>query len=137
MTIEEMLIRDEGLELKLYKDTKGKWTIGVGRNLSDNGITKAEALYLLHNDIERHRKELEKKFSWFKTLNPVRKKVIVNMAFNLGVPRFSQFKKMIAAIKKQDWKEAAKQMIDSKWSKQVGDRSIRLAGLMERGKETT
>lgn len=47
------LIRDEGLKLKPYRCTSNKLTIGIGRNLDDNGITEAEARYLLHNDLGR------------------------------------------------------------------------------------
>lgn len=132
--LHEMLIRHEGLRLKPYRDTVGKLTIGVGRNLDDVGITREEALILLDNDIAKVRREVNRAFPWFAQLNPVRKNVVLNMVFNIGLPRFRQFKKTIAAIKAKDWEEAASQMLDSRWARQVGRRARELAAMMKTGK---
>ncbi len=132
--LHEMLIRHEGLRLKPYNDTVGKLTIGVGRNLDDVGITREEALMLLDNDIAKVRREVNRAFPWFAQLNPVRKNVVLNMVFNIGLPRFRQFKKTIAAIKAKDWEEAASQMLDSRWARQVGRRARELAAMMKTGK---
>jgi lysozyme len=129
-----MLIRHEGLRLKPYLDTKKKLTIGVGRNLDDVGITRDEAWALLNNDIARVRREVKRAFPWFSKVNPVRKDVVLNMVFNLGLQRFRGFRKAIAAIKAQDWDEAARQMLDSRWASQVGRRARELAAMMRRGK---
>ena len=51
-TVIESLIRDEGLELKPYRDSVGKLTIGIGRNLDDKGISESEARMLLANDVD-------------------------------------------------------------------------------------
>ena len=56
-TLMEDLVRDEGLRLELYQDSVGKWTIGVGRNLDDVGISEDEAMYLLRNDISRAKRD--------------------------------------------------------------------------------
>ena len=132
--LHEMLIRHEGLRLKPYNDTVGKLTIGVGRNLDDVGITREEALMLLDNDIAKVRREVNRAFPRFAQLNPVRKNVVLNMVFNIGLPRFRQFKKTIAAIKAKDWEEAASQMLDSRWARQVGRRARELAAMMKTGK---
>ncbi|MEE8302321.1 MAG: glycoside hydrolase family protein [Candidatus Tectomicrobia bacterium] len=132
--LHEMLIRHEGLRLKPYHDTVGKLTIGVGRNLDDVGITREEALMLLDNDIAKVRREVNRAFRWFAQLNPVRKNVVLNMVFNIGLPRFRQFKKTIAAIKAKDWEEAASQMLDSRWARQVGRRARELAAMMKHGR---
>jgi len=132
--LHEMLIRHEGLRLKPYNDTVGKLTIGVGRNLDDVGITREEALMLLDNDIAKVRREVNRAFPWFAQLNPVRKNVVLNMVFNIGLPRFRQFKKTIAAIMAKDWEEAASQMLDSRWARQVGRRARELAAMMKTGK---
>ncbi len=133
MNITDLLIKHEGLRLKPYRDTVGKLTIGVGRNLEDMGITKGEALYLLGNDINRVRLELIKIIEWFLTLNAVRQNVLIDMVFNLGITRFKRFKKLIAAIEAQDWDRAAKEMLDSRWARQVGQRAVELAKMMEDG----
>jgi lysozyme len=59
------------------------------------------------------------------------------MIFNIGMPRFKQFKKMIAALEEGDWSEAANQMMDSKWAKQVGKRAERLRDMMETGEDSS
>ena len=58
------------------------------------------------------------------------KAIITNMAFNMGKKGVAGFDKMLAAIKAQDWETAAKEMEDSKWFNQVGDRAKRLVERM-------
>jgi lysozyme len=129
----EELKRDEGEVLTLYKCSAGKNTIGVGRNVDDRGITVEESDFLLNNDIDLCVKELQTTFSWFNNLTNTRKRVLVNMCFNLGLSRLLGFKKFLAAIEKGDWEEAGVQMLDSKWSRQVGARSHRLKDLLLEG----
>ena len=126
------LKRHEGLELMPYKCTSGKTTIGVGRNLEDIGITEQEAELLLLNDIGRVKQELVND-QWYMDLDPVRKAVIENMSFNLGYPTLKKFQNMIASISEGDYETASKEMLDSRWSKQVGQRSIELAEQMRTG----
>ena len=57
--------------------------------------------------------------------------ILVNMMFNMGRPRLSKFKKMNAALKKEDWIEAAKEGRDSRWHKQVTKRAERLMTRLE------
>ena len=129
-----MLIRHEGLRLKPYRDAESKLTIGVGRNLDDEGITRAEALMLLDNDIATVRRDVTRAFPWFPGLDPVRKDVVLTMVFNLGLPGFRRFEKTIAAIRAGDWENAAREMLRSRWASQVGKRATELAAMMERGK---
>jgi len=126
----EQLKIDEGFRSKPYKCSAGKLTIGYGRNIEDNGITKEEAEILLYNDVGLVTNELSGTFSWFYGLSKIRKSVLINMAFNLGMPRLKAFKRMIAALGVNDYEEAARQMLDSKWANQVGDRATRLANQM-------
>ena len=133
-SIEEQLVLHEGLRLKPYRDTVGKLTIGVGRNLDDVGITRAEAFFLLANDIEAVTGQLEK-YGWYKLLDPVRQKVIVDMAFNLGMAGLLKFQKMITAIGCMDYGGAADEMLDSRWARQVGKRAQRLAEMMRTGED--
>jgi lysozyme len=70
--IRDALVQDEGLRLKTYRCTAGKLTIGVGRNLDDNGITREEAFYLLNNDIAAVHADLTRKFPWYGSLDEVR-----------------------------------------------------------------
>lgn len=134
MDIYDQLRRDEGMRLKPYRDTVGKLTIGVGRNLDDVGLYEDEAMTLLRNDVMRVINALAQ-LSWTPPLSHVRFEVLVNMAFNLGVAGLLEFKKMIAAASSGDYAGAASEMLNSQWAKQVGDRAVRLARQMREGKE--
>lgn len=129
---------DEGLRLFPYEDTVGKTTIGYGRNLTDVGISKLEAGYLLENDIDKAIRDLISAFTWFPGLDPVRQTVLVNMAFNLGLGNTKRglrsFVNTLAAIGRGDYAAAAAGMRKSKWSRQVGARAERLARQMESGR---
>jgi lysozyme len=131
-TIEEMLIRHEGLRLKPYRCTAGKLTIGVGRNLEDNGISEDEAMVMLTNDIANARKALSV-YIWFDGLSSVRKNVCLDMVFNLGIKGFSRFKWMISCINRGDYECAANEMLNSKWAAQVGKRVYELSEMMRKG----
>ena len=122
MTIEEIIEEHEGIRLYPYKDTVGKLTIGVGHNLTDNGISRQVAELLLKEDIAIAQNALKDIFSNFEELPSNVQKALTDMMFNMGEPRFLGFKKMIAAIKQGNFKEAAAQAKDSHWCKQVGSR---------------
>jgi lysozyme len=124
---------DEGERLRLYKCSAGKWTIGYGRNVEDRGITKAEALYLLENDITQAEFDASVLFPSFARLSDNRKAVLVNMALNLGRDRLAGFKDFRQAVEAGAWEQAAAEMLDSKWAKQTGNRAIRLAKQMKEG----
>ena len=161
-SLEDQLILHEVLRLEVYKCPADYWTVGVGRNLEgkpltkseqerilgcsgltpdqvisilkERGVTKDEALFLLANDIEDAIKDLSN-FDWFEDLDPVRKKVVIDMRYNLGPTRFRGFKKMIAALARGDYKAAAAEMVDSRWYHEVGNRSKRLVRMMETGED--
>jgi lysozyme len=133
MSLRDALVRDEGLRLKPYRCTAGKLTIGVGRNLDDVGINRDEAMVLLDNDIARVKADAAHAFAWFARLDPVRQDVVLNMIFNLGINRFSQFHQTIQCIEAFDYEGAADRMLQSLWAKQVGQRAIRLARQMREG----
>lgn len=125
----------EGLRLKVYTCTAGKLTIGYGRNLEDTGITEAEASMLFEHDFataEASARVLLKSLGkdW-ETFPEQRLYVLTDMIFNMGYSRVSGFKKMLAAIKRDDYQTAAKEMLDSNWARQVGNRATKLAALMQ------
>lgn len=121
---------DEGVKLRPYKCTAGKTSIGVGRNLDDNGISEAEAIYLLDNDIARVERELDATWPWWRDMPEERQRALANMCFQLGLPRLSGFRKMIAALHSGDWEKAADEALDSDWAKQVPNRAHRVAALI-------
>lgn len=130
MNIKDDLRRDEGLRLYPYKDSAGKWTIGYGRNLSDNGITREEAEILLAHDIYEAERGLDAAIPWWKDLDALRRRALLNMAFNLGIPKLLGFVKMLDAMKRRDFSVAAEECLSSKYAKQVGKRAERIAALI-------
>ena len=131
--LSEELDRDEGREKMPYIDTVGKVTIGVGRNLTDRGLSDDEIDYLLQNDIDTAIDDLNRGIPWWDTLTPVRQRVLVNMCFNLGWPKLKGFVRTLAAVRRGDYAAAAQGMRESLWARQVGARAERLAQMMERG----
>lgn len=130
-----LLIKHEGFRQYPYVDTVGKITIGVGYNLSDRGAPQVSLHEWCDSDIKHHYEELEVN-DWFNELNDDRKIAIVDMRYNLGAKKFDSFKKMISAFKKKDYNAAGKEMIESDWAKQVGNRAIELASIIMLGKLT-
>ena len=136
----EELIKHEGLKLQVYQDTLGIDTIGIGRNLEDRGITKqeldeldipnidhvyeygiteADAVYLATNDVQIVEEELVRAHPCVDRLDSVRQLIVMDMAFNMGVPRLCKFKNMWAAIHGENFDIAAKEMLDSRWANHV------------------
>ncbi len=135
--VRALLISDEGIRLKPYTDTVGKLTIGVGRNLTDVGISHAEAEYLLENDINSAVASLNQRWPWVGTLDPMRQRVLISMIFNLGAAGLAGFKLMLEAVRIGDYDEAADQMLASAWAGQVKGRAVRLARMMRTGLPAT
>lgn len=131
--LQSQLSIDEGNKSSPYTDTVGKLTIGVGRNLTDRGLSADEVNYLLSNDIHIATQDAKKLVPGFDKLDDVRQEVLVNMAFNLGIARLSGFKKFLAAVNAGDFTRASVEMLDSVWAKQVGARAIRLSSAMRTG----
>lgn len=125
------LLLDEGYRQFPYKCSAGKLTIGIGRNIEDVGITKEEADYLLENDIMEVITDLRKIFENFDNLPEEVIYVLCNMRFQLGYGTFRKFKNFIKAIKAESFDEAARQMTDSRWYRQVPNRANRLISIMK------
>ena len=148
------LIEHEGMVLTVYEDSLGIETIGIGRNLKDrgiskeeleymdipnmgiiydHGITEADARYLAMNDIKIVENELVAVHPCVEDLDSVRQLVLMDMAFNMGVPRLCKFKNMWNAIHEQNYEAASWEMLDSKWARQVGRRATILSDAMKNG----
>ncbi len=127
------LMRDEGLRLKPYKDTRGHLTIGIGRNLEAIGISVEESHFLCLNDIERAEATLHIQCPWWNQLDPVRQRVLMNMTFNLGIEKLLGFSQFLEALQNHDYASAANAMQHSLWATQVKGRAFRLAGMMRTG----
>lgn len=127
------LERDEGLRTEPYRDTVGKLTIGIGRNLDALGISEPEARFMLDNDVSRVIRQLNDKLPWWSGLTEPRQRALANMAFNLGIGGLLGFKKMLEAMRRGKYTEASEEALNSKWARQVGQRAGRISTLIREG----
>jgi|TARA_R110000824_G_scaffold124710_2_gene283471 lysozyme len=125
----------EGVRSKVYLDTEGIETIGVGRNLRDRGLSDDEIELMLANDIRDFQEEVESAFPWWSDMDDVRQRVVVDMAFNMGLGSLSKFVNTLAHIENGRYEEASVEMLDSKWARQVGDRANVLSDMMRTGED--
>ena len=132
--IYELIAKHEGLRLKPYRCTSGRYTIGFGRNLDARGISYSTAVSFLIEDIEDCKKQAFDIFprTWEK-LNPARKAVVISMLYTLGKTGFLKFELFIKNVNRQNWKQASKEMKNSKWYLQARNRVNDLAYIMESG----
>lgn len=133
------LVRDEGEKLTAYQDSVGYWTIGVGTlidgRVPGGGITREESRYLLQNRLATVFRQLDHSLPWWSKLDPVRRRVLANMAFNLGIAGLLGFHKTLTLIEEGQFSLASKAMLESKWAQQVGARAERLSFMLATGKE--
>jgi len=90
-------------------------------------------MYLAKNDVQIVEEELVRAHPCVEDLDSVRQLVLMDMAFNMGVPRLRKFKKMWNAIHENKFDVAAKEMLDSRWAIQVKSRSVKLSNAMHNG----
>lgn len=146
----QRLMVNEGCKLKSYRDTVGKLTIGIGRNLDDNPLTIEEqcyighncrtlfisndqAAYLCRNDLKKVRADLDKHLPWWRDLNPDRQYVMIDLCFNMGLKTLLTFKRTLDSIAQGYYVRAAEQLLQSKYAKQVGIRAKRNAYALRTG----
>ena len=129
----ETLRRHEGVKNTLYKCTSDKWTIGVGRNLEDVGLSEEEIDMLLLNDIKRTKELMDDYIPWYNDLDEVRQEALINFVFNVGIGTTMKFKNAMAALEAHDYDTAAVEMLDSNWAKQVGSRAEEVTQMIKTG----
>ena len=134
----EILKRNEGLRLTPYRCTAGKLTIGYGHTGPSvaEGLkwTREHAEHVLLNDARNAAADLDWHFKWWRRLSDTRQEALADMCFNLGVQRLSGFRKMLIALRAGQWQEAAKECLDSRYARQVGNRAKRNAFVFEHGR---
>lgn len=130
--LKELIKKHEGFRQFPYKDTTGNFTIGYGRCLTTRGIFQTEADKLLDDDINYFINKLSQLFT-FNKLNDIRKIVLIDMCFNIGVKGLLNFEKMFDALDIEDYATAAQEMLNSKWHTQVQGRAEELAQMMLTG----
>lgn len=132
----EQIRRHEGEVLHAYTDSLGMLTIGVGRLIDKRkggGISKEESEFLLSNDINTRIAALEKRLPWFDQLDDVRKAVLLNMSFQLGIAGLMQFTKTLTHVQNGEYDLAADGMLKSKWATQTPKRAQEMSNQMRTG----
>lgn len=132
-TLKDELKRDEGVRQFPYTDSVGKLTIGVGWNLTDNGIPENVIDALLDLGIAQAARDVAAIYPEWESLTDNRQRVLLNMAFNMGRARLAGFVNMFRNLRDMDYEKAAEEMMDSRWSRQVGPRAQRLQLMMKEG----
>src|SRR6185503_15017237 len=120
--LKQEIEKHEGSEQFAYTDSLGYISAGIGRCLDrrkGKGLTREEQLYLLSNDIDSCRAELDP-FVWYQQLDDVRKCVMIELCFNMGIRGVLGFRKMIEALKSKNYDTAVIELKDSKWATQIG-----------------
>lgn len=126
--LKDELTRDEARKPKPYFDTAKppRITIGIGRNLSDDGVSNGEIDLMFANDVQDTANDLDAHFPWWRALSQPRQRVMLNMCFNMGASKLQGFTHFLAAMRIGDWKTAGAEMKASEWWIEVGDRAVRL-----------
>jgi lysozyme len=141
------LKRDEGEVLYVYDDATGKPivkgsvvkgypTVGIGILLDKDkggGLRPEESEFIFRNRLKLLDAELTDRLPWISKLDPARKGVLINMAFQMGVAGLLGFKNTLAMIEAGRYQDAAKAMLQSKWATQTPARAQRLSNQMATG----
>ncbi len=138
--LQSMLCRHEGLCLTAYKDTRGFMTIGYGHCLSAHNedipeiITTDQARWYFEIDFAEACGDTELYLHSQKiTLDDVRFAALVDLCFNIGIGGIIKFKKMLAALKANDYTTASSELLNSIYAEQVPGRASELAFMLRTG----
>ena len=139
-SLREEIEADEGCKYEVYLDHLGLPTFGIGHLVLDSDIEYGEPAGTIvsedrvsecfNSDIDTVLSECERLYEDFSDLPEDVQRIIANMMFNMGYPRLSKFKGMKAGVDARDWQQAADEMVDSVWYRQVTNRAERLVQRM-------
>ena len=135
--LRQLLTKHEGKRLRPYYDEMGKITIGIGRNLTDVGISEEECEMFFENDVSAALAHVENVFPEYSLWAEARQDAMIDMVLNVGIGGLMGFKNMIDAIHAEDWGKAASEMRNSLWAHQVPKRAEELARMVESGEYQT
>jgi len=138
--LREQLKIDEGCVYEIYNDHLGYATFGIGHLVTESDpehgsdigteVSESRVVEAFEQDVQTVLSDCAILYPDFEELPEEAQQVIANMMFNLGRPRLSAFKGMKSGVDARDWNEAADQMVDSRWYRQVGARAERLVERM-------
>ena len=134
--LREQLEVDEGCVYEIYNDHLGYPTFGIGHLVKESDPEQGQSLgtavsservaEAFESDIQSVLRDCNVLYSDFHNLPEEAQQVIANMMFNLGRPRLSKFAGMKRGVDARDWNQAADEMVDSNWYRQVTNRADRL-----------
>lgn len=131
------LIQHEGEVLHGYTDSEGFLTIGIGHLIDQRrggGISRKVSRILFDDDLAEAEADCAQAFNFWHRLDDIRKDVVVMLRFNMGLKGLKTFRLMLKAIDEGEWSEAAWQLSNSLWAKQVQrERMIDLCTALETG----
>ena len=128
--LRETITRHEGSRLDMYQDTLGIWTIGVGHNIQEKGISPKVMEIMLQEDLEEAISELKRSVSFFSRMPEQVQEALVNLSFNMGIPRLMQFRNTLAYLRDGEFGSAADELLDSRYAEQVGHRALEVADMI-------
>lgn len=128
--VNALLCLHEGVRLKPYRCSAGFLTIGVGHNLEARGLTVDQVRRIFLDDLESVIADLDRSLPWWRHLSDCRQAVLVDMCFNLGLAGLLKFRHTLADLQAGDYAQAAAEMLNSSWARQVGGRAQRLSWIM-------
>jgi len=131
--LRQTITKHEGIELKPYRCTSDKLTIGVGRNIEDRGISHETAMQMLDEDIDICINELQQTVSYWNDLPSRVKEGLINLCFNMGISRLMAFKKTFGFLREGMYDKAASELLESRYANQVGQRAIDVANMIREG----
>ena len=127
---------DEGCKYETYRCSEGYPTAGIGHLLTEwdeeyserigTAVSEEQVQKWFEKDVQTAINDCQDIFNDFDSLPEDIQHVLINMAFQLGGPRLSKFKRMIAAVEVEDYREMSLEMEDSRWFKQTPNRAQRL-----------
>ena len=143
--IEQDIERHEGCVPKIYLDSEGYATFGIGHLVITKDpeyglpvgteVTMRRVREAFSEDLSRAIEDCTVLFPCLEDYPAPVQRVLVNMTFNLGRTRLSKFKNMVKAVQSHDWNAAADEMVDSRWYRQVKSRGVELVELMRSARE--
>ena len=138
--LREQLEIDEGVKYVIYLDHLGLPTFGIGHLVTktdpESGqavgtpISKERVAECFDMDVQSVINDCNKLYEDFEDLPEEVQQIIANMMFNMGYTRLSKFKGMKRGVDSKDWNQAADEMVDSRWYRQVTNRANRLVERM-------
>lgn len=126
----ENIKESEGFVEHVYNDSLGIPTIGYGFAIKDLILDEDIAEEILLRKVKALALRVQNKFDWFNTAPDIIKEVVVEMAFQLGLRGLSRFRKTISYLEKENYLEASKEMLDSKWARQTPNRARKLSKIV-------